>query len=57
LTHKIKYEQTSGKIRRSTCRDFVLQKSGLQLIIGGMFDAGDASQLKGKLTVFGYYYC
>ena len=40
--------QTSGKIRRSTCRDFMLAGGkGLDLIPGGLFDAGDATMLAG----------
>ncbi|KAI3432787.1 hypothetical protein D9Q98_010372 [Chlorella vulgaris] len=35
---------TSGKIRRSTCKDLMLEGGKLDVIPGGMYDASDAKQ-------------
>jgi acyl-CoA synthetase (AMP-forming)/AMP-acid ligase II len=38
---------TSGKIRRSTCKDLLLSGGKLEIIPGGAFDAADAKQAAG----------
>jgi hypothetical protein len=42
--------QTSGKIRRSTCKDLLLSGGKLEIIPGGAFDAADAKQAAGGLA-------